>query len=107
MVIEEIDFINCCPHEISITAEDGKTYKIPQSDLLRVRTSFGYGKIGPFMDAWVQHQYIEELPPQKENTVYIISRPTAAVLKEAQIERNDFRVLWKGKTGLNEGLVKF
>lgn len=95
MLIQGLDIINTCPHAIQLKDEEGNIHTIPQNpaDLLRVHSFFEYGTIGPFKDAKVAYRFIEELPPQKENTVYVISAPTMAALLLAGVNRDDFRVL--------------
>lgn len=95
MLINGTEIINTCPHPIYLKDEGGYVHTIPfnQADLLRIHCQFDNKMLGPFRDSHVIYRYIDKLPPQKDNTIYIISAPTMSFLHLAGVKREDFRVL--------------
>lgn len=93
--INGFTFKNCCPHDIQVVDKNGTTHLIPEDkdSLIRVNTIMSHGCLAGFDDQVVSALSIENLPPEEERTIYIVSNPVLQLLKRAGVKRTDFRGL--------------
>ena len=105
MIIQNINYTNCCPHNINIEDNSGRIWTIPEdrNNIIRIRTIMTRKSLGNFISDRIDAQIIENLPPYKENNYYIVSNPVAQVIRAANIDRDDFRALGKKRFDSNIG----
>ena len=99
-VINGINIVNCCPHDIRIMDKAGRIYTVPEDkdNLIRVKSIMEHGSFAGFEDNSVSTQIVEFLPKRKNKTIYIVSQPVFQILKSSGIDRDDFRALGRKQT---------
>ena len=84
---KKVEIYNLTPHAVKFVSEDGKTTEFPPTSVV-ARVSVSYEEvesIGGFRAVKIKYGRVNELPDEKENIYYIVSK----LVKLAMPERKD------------------